>query len=1234
MRLIPRIARALFVVCALASFADASPRVPRVAALAKQPKLSAELRDLAAARTAAASSHTLVQVVIQTTAADADAVRDHVLDAGGTFETAARDLVLARVPVSALEALSSAPAVRLVRRPRAPVLFQTMSEGVAAIGAPPWHAAGRRGAGVKVAILDVGFSGYSSLLGTELPDIPSSHIRSFSGDISGNGEVHGTGVAEIVYDIAPQAEMYLVNFSNEVELENAVDWLIEQRVDVINTSWGYPCGGPLDGTGRVNDLVQRATEAGILWIAAAGNFARRHWSATFNDSNANTWHNFTASDDGNTVYLNSGEELRVCVEWDDWANKSIDLDLYVWDDDGYVVDSSAEDQSGPNTNDPFELLTFTASATGYYHVGVKRYSGTATPRMHLFAYPPGEECAIESVAAAQSTPRNVVDELRQFRDRILASSPAGRAWTRSYYRHSAEVKRILLLHPGLAIEAASLMRASRPAIRSVLDPSVAPFVLSAEYTTRIDALLGELMAHAGPALREDLAAFRARAALSTSAGQTAARYWDSLLASGDSPLDRLTFPDPGYLEYTVVATSLTPPADSAHSLTVGAIHWASGALESFSSRGPTADGRRKPDLSATDGICTTTYGDCGGDGFRGTSAAAPHVTGAAALVRQTYPSMSVGAVRNFLNGRAVDISPAGPDNDTGAGRLALGSTSDTDLLPPPTLLHPTGTTSPLSPGYAWTEVTGAAGYRVMVASSAAALPTDPASQTCNGCLIHETTANTFFTSAEPLGASTTYVWQVQAYGVSKKGLWARSSFKTLPPPQDRDAERDDLAEDNGRWAAPAAGAVILTHGWGASAIDTWVEEIAVKMCARLGVTQTTAPRQRMAITKVCQADGWDVWVLDWSDKAPFWGLPLEAFSNAMPVGEALAAKIKLKNYSHIHFIAHSAGSNLIDYATNTLRFWIAREHRPPMQIQNTFLDAYEPTGDGSRYGKYADWADNYVDTRRLDLYTQLDGTRMFLAHAYNIDVTPNGLLPDRDCLLVCRHSRPYRFYGRSVDGSLFPDHSTSLLDPIGATGDVGFPLSTENGRPLNALKSQYPVGKKCTVRDGTCTAEALGPTGLPFTTVRATRNVNATSGAVNYVAGSTSLFQSIRLGSGSQAATTDPTESPSWIVIDVTSTEPVNKLRFGWSFGSAGEGFLRVFVDGTPVRELDQRYVPATSTAPEEIYVGGSAGTLAPGTHRIVFRLDGFGAKASHVELTNVDLGIAAPGGRRRLVRH
>jgi hypothetical protein len=91
-------------------------------------------------------------------------------------------------------------------------------------------------------------------------------------------------------------------------------------------------------------------------------------------------------------------------------------------------------------------------------------------------------------------------------------------------------------------------------------------------------------------------------------------------------------------------------------------------IESFSSCGPTNDGRLKPEASGMDGVAITGNGGFGSP-FFGTSAAAPHVAGIAALLLQCNPALTRDELRDALLNTAVDLGAPGPDNDSGYGRL-------------------------------------------------------------------------------------------------------------------------------------------------------------------------------------------------------------------------------------------------------------------------------------------------------------------------------------------------------------------------------------------------------------------------------------------------------------------------------------------------------------------------------------------------------------------------------------
>ena len=81
--------------------------------------------------------------------------------------------------------------------------------------------------------------------------------------------------------------------------------------------------------------------------------------------------------------------------------------------------------------------------------------------------------------------------------------------------------------------------------------------------------------------------------------------------------------------------------------------------------------RQQPALVAPDGVNTTSFGfgDLEGDGFPnffGTSAAAPHVAGVAALLKDRNPAASPDEIYNVLKAAAIDMDdPATPGFDTG-----------------------------------------------------------------------------------------------------------------------------------------------------------------------------------------------------------------------------------------------------------------------------------------------------------------------------------------------------------------------------------------------------------------------------------------------------------------------------------------------------------------------------------------------------------------------------------------
>ena len=110
-------------------------------------------------------------------------------------------------------------------------------------------------------------------------------------------------------------------------------------------------------------------------------------------------------------------------------------------------------------------------------------------------------------------------------------------------------------------------------------------------------------------------------------------------------------------------------------------------LESYSSAGgtpilfgtsgarlPVPEVRLKPEFTAIDGVNTTfffndSHGNDGIDDFFGTSAAAPHAAGVAALMLQADPAATPAQSKVALGSSAVDMLAAGFDYDSGYGLI-------------------------------------------------------------------------------------------------------------------------------------------------------------------------------------------------------------------------------------------------------------------------------------------------------------------------------------------------------------------------------------------------------------------------------------------------------------------------------------------------------------------------------------------------------------------------------------
>ena len=397
-------------------------------------------------------------------------------------------------------------------------------EGVSLTGADAWHAAGFTGQSIRIGVLDLGFDGYGDMLGSELPASVTAASFVYGEEPDGSGEVHGTACAEIVHEMAPDAELFLAYYDGTLVSEGqATDWLLEQEVHIISHSAGSVVG-PMDGSGEDAELVDEMAAQKVLWVNSAGNEGESHYRGLFTDTDGDGLHEFPDGDEEIMLWPYA-PAIIIVLNWDDWADVTEDYDLFLYDAQGDLVASSEDTQDGSPGQLAAEGFVINRVTDAVYYATIKAYNAT-------------------------------------------------RAGTLDLYTLGADV------------------------------------------------------------------------------------------------------------EFPVAEHSLNTPADARGSLTVGATEYRDESLASYSSQGPTNDGRLKPEISAPAGVSGATYGT---DGFDGTSASAPHVAGAAALVWSAFPDFSHEQVSAYLQSHALDLGPPGPDNGYGHGRLQLPAAPEPEEVAGPTL---------------------------------------------------------------------------------------------------------------------------------------------------------------------------------------------------------------------------------------------------------------------------------------------------------------------------------------------------------------------------------------------------------------------------------------------------------------------------------------------------------------------------------------------------------------------
>jgi len=486
----------------------------------------------------------------------------------GIVEAEVEDMLQISLPINYLQALAANPIFLGVRPPAyaQPLAGSVLDEGVGLSGANTWHLQGLTGKGVKIAILDLGFKDYTLSIGNDLPTSTKIRTRNFRSDLNFFTTNHGTQVAQIVTDMAPDAELWLVAIGTDLEFAEAMDWLISEKVNVINASIRWIHYAPGDGTGPLADSVNRVNSAGILYVAAAGNEGDRYASGAYTQANSPPDFTFPT----NFPLANKGAGGDTAHDWNPAGGVDVYNDITGW-----------------------SALPTTPAGACYVISASLRWNDWDNA-------PTGQDYDLY----------------------IVRSTDSGTTWS--------------IVAGGVNNQSTGY-----------------PWP-----TEQITACIPKTSA-------SDQVAFFVHK-YNSPTGSEYLEFYTNFTG----------------LQFSSTLSSLAEPADTANAFTVGAFDDFLGSFQSYSSRGPVngaggsappgspSTAQTKPDITASDCTSTTLSGD-----FCGTSGAAPHVAGAAALVWQAFPAFTNTQVRSYLETAAENDAgdpTGGKDNQWGWGKLKLG----------------------------------------------------------------------------------------------------------------------------------------------------------------------------------------------------------------------------------------------------------------------------------------------------------------------------------------------------------------------------------------------------------------------------------------------------------------------------------------------------------------------------------------------------------------------------------
>lgn len=337
---------------------------------------------------------------------DADALLRDLRAQGLVGGAAYGALVSGVMPVSKVPGLAKLPTLRYVRPAPRPVrrVGAVTSEGVRALGVDEARElTGLTGEGIKIGILSDSYNNLggeaAGIASGDLPpegvevllDLPPDTVIVEADTIVLLGIDEGRGMAELIYDVAPGADMaFRTAFLGAADFAQGIGELREAGCDVIVDDIGY-LTQPFFSNGVIAQAANDVVHDGAAYFSAAGNSGDDSYESPFRAGgdfvdpafgNLGVAHDFGGGDVRQRFEIVPGGDILLSLQWDDpyfSANgkrgAQTDLDAFIFFGD-ILITGSADANIGA---DPVEFfgVTNTGDDTVFVDVVITKFEGPA-----------------------------------------------------------------------------------------------------------------------------------------------------------------------------------------------------------------------------------------------------------------------------------------------------------------------------------------------------------------------------------------------------------------------------------------------------------------------------------------------------------------------------------------------------------------------------------------------------------------------------------------------------------------------------------------------------------------------------------------------------------------------------------------------------------------------------------------------------------------------------------------